>query len=292
MGQQRSRLASAEKVRQLVDSAFASRYHDVTTMLQLSSEAVALAEEKSHELPSDLVAAAWTQYGNALRIATRFEEAERALDRAGAIPISDPSTKTNHLEVTSSLYRNTKRFEEAVSLLVSAADEQRSNGDSVGEARTYNLLGITYLDSGDLQNALFAYKKALNLFISDAQVDALAMTGHNLLEALIADRRLSAAASVLALLEPFYRRVNSARLAAKIEWARARLCRALWQLPAAQIAFERAHTLLITDPKAPEIPLLLKEMADLEALMGRTAGADEDGHGPTGGPNQAPEGRN
>jgi hypothetical protein len=87
----------------------------------------------------------------------------------------------------------------------------------------------------------------------------------------------------LALLEPFYRDVTSARLAAKIEWARARLYRKLGQLPAAELAFERAHAHLLAEPKAPELPNLLKEMADLEALMGRAAGADKDGHGPTGG---------
>lgn len=44
MDLRRNRLASAERVRELLDSAFASRYHDVATMLKLSSTAVALAE--------------------------------------------------------------------------------------------------------------------------------------------------------------------------------------------------------------------------------------------------------
>jgi hypothetical protein len=88
-----------------------------------------------------------------------------------------------------------------------------------------------------------------------------------LLETLVADGRFEAAASALVVLEPYYRGLTSARLAAKAEWLRARLCRGLQQLPAAQLAFERAHALLITEPRAPELPELLQEMAELEALM-------------------------
>jgi tetratricopeptide (TPR) repeat protein len=265
----RKRLASAERVRELLDSAFASRYHDQATMLKLSSTAVALAEEKSHELPPDLLVAAWALYGNALRIAGRYEEAERALERAAALPASDPPTKSNLLEVRASLYRNTGRFENAAQLLTAAIDTYQSAGDSQGEARTWNLLGITYLDWGDRPRALRAYRTALDLLGPDAAVDAVAMTGHNLLQALIADGRLSAAASVLALLEPYYRRITSARLSAKFEWTRARLCRGLQQLPAAQLAFERAYALLSTEPRSPDLPALLQEMAELANAMRR-----------------------
>lgn len=93
------------------------------------------------------------------------------------------------------------------------------------------------------------------------------MTGHNLMEALIHDGRLAAASSALALLEPFYRRITSKRLAAKAEWVRALLCRKLQQFHAAQLAYERAYELLITEPRSPELATLVKEMAELEAAM-------------------------
>src|ERR1043165_6327864 len=100
--ERRRRLASAERVRELLDLAFASRFHDQATMLKLASTAVALAEEKSHVLPPDLLVAAWTLYGNALRIAGRYQEAERALERAAKLPASDPPTRTNLLEIRAS----------------------------------------------------------------------------------------------------------------------------------------------------------------------------------------------
>jgi tetratricopeptide (TPR) repeat protein len=273
MEQQRKRLASAERVKELVDSAFASRYHDMATMLQFSSAAVALAEEKSAELPADLVVAAWTQYGNALRIAGRDQDSERALDRAAALPASDPSTRANLLEVKASLHRNTGRYESAVQFLTASIDEHRAMGDSLGEARALNLLGIVYRDMEDRAQALRTFQTALDLLGPDAPVDAVAMTGHNLMETLIAAGRLAAATSALALLEPFYRRITSARLSAKAEWIRARLCRELQQFPAAQLAYERAYALLLTEPRftdLPELPDLVQEMADLKTAMTAT----------------------
>jgi hypothetical protein len=68
MDLRRKGVANAERVRELVDSAFATRYHDLEATLKAASMAVVLAEEKRDELPTDLVVAAWTEYGNALRI--------------------------------------------------------------------------------------------------------------------------------------------------------------------------------------------------------------------------------
>lgn len=277
MNLRRNRLASAERVRELLDSAFASRYHDVATMLKLSSTAVALAEEKAHELPADLVIAAWTQYGNALRIGGRFEDAERALDRAAALPAAELSTETNLLEVKASLHRNTSKFDSAAQLLTLAIEAHRLIGDPLGEARTWNLLGIVYRDLEDLPRALRAFRTALDLLGPDSPLDAFVMTGHNLMETLIADRRLSAAATAMALLEPFYRRITSARLAAKAEWIRARLCRELRQYAAAHLAYERAQALLLTEPRSPELSTLLNEMAELEDLMSNSSASGEEG---------------
>jgi tetratricopeptide (TPR) repeat protein len=266
------RVANAERVKKLVDSAFATRYHDIEATLKAASRAVVLAEEARFELPADVIAAAWTEFGNALRMAGRHAEAESALERAAAEPISDTATRIHLLEVTASLHRNTHNFEKAVHLLSTAIEIQRSVGDSDGEARHYNHLGIVYLDSGDRPEALRAFLSAIYLFGPDTPLDVVASTGHNLLETLVADGRFEAAASVLVILEPYYRGLTSTRLAAKAEWLRARLCRGLQQLPAAQLAFERAHALLITEPRAPELPLLLQEMAELQAAMSSSPG--------------------
>lgn len=261
------RVATSERVRQLIDSAFATRYHEVDKMLELSSTAVALAEERHGELSDDLMASAWTQYGNALRIAGRYPEAERALDRAATFPASDLSTKIHLFEVTSSLYRSTGRLDSATRLLRSAIEAYRSSGDTAGEARTQNLLGIVYLDKGELRKALRAYQAALDLLEPNSPLEFFASTSHNLLEGLIADGRLGAAASVITLLEPLQGQLTSARLSAKAMWMRARLCRELKHFDAARIAYQRAFDLLSTEPRSPELAELAQEMADLLPII-------------------------
>ncbi len=265
MDRQRKRVANAERVRELVDAAFAARYKDLTAMLKLSSAAVALAEEKSDELPADLIAAAWTQYGNALRIAGRDKKAELALKRAAALPISDPSTKIHLLEVTASLHRSTGQSETAAQFLTLAIDAHHALGDSQGEARTYSLLGLVYFDAKDFPRALRAYQASLDLLGPDAPIDMVAKTGHNLVETLIAAGRLRAASASMALLEPLFSRFPPGRLTAKTEWLRARLCREQRLFAAAQLAYERAYDLLNTDPPSPDLAELLKEMAELPA---------------------------
>ncbi len=260
-----TRIANAQTVRELVDSAVAARYQDLTTLLSLSSAAVALAEEKSDELPADLVVAAWTQYGNALRIAGRYQEAERALDRAAAQPAFDPPTRIELLEVRACLHRNTGRFESAARFLTTAIEAQRSSGCAHDEARTYNLLGIVYLDAGDRPQALRAFRTALRLVGPNTPLDLVVSAGHNLFETLIATGRFLAASAALVSLEPYYGRITSARLSGKAEWMRARLCRGLRQVPAAELAYERAYALLSTEARAGELADLVKEMTSLPA---------------------------
>lgn len=263
----RNPLANAERVRQLIDSAFAKRYDDIPAMLRFASAAVVLAEEKIQELPADLVVAAWTQYGNALRVAGQFQEAERALQRAATLPASDAPTRSHVLEVTANLYRSMGRFLEAEHLLTSALDVQRAIGGTDGEGRIYNLLGINYFDSGQPARAVCSYQSALDRYTTATPSEAVTMTGHNLVEALIASGRLASAATLMTILEPSYRRITSGRLAAKVEWARARLLRELRQPSAALLAFERAYEILIKEPRAPELAELMKEMARLKAIL-------------------------
>ena len=282
----RKGVANAERVRELIDSAFATRYHDLEATLRSASMAVVLAEEMRSELPTDLIVAAWTEYGNALRIAGRYEEAERALKRAAKEPTSDLRTRIHLVEVTASLHRLTRRFESALDLLLSIVEAQKSLGNPDGEARTWNHFGLVCLDMGDRPRALRAFQTALDLLGPEAPLDVVISTGHNLLKALIADGRLSAAASGMALLEPFYRRLTSPRIAAKVEWMRARLCRELQHFHAAQLGYERAYAILITEPRSPELATLAKEMAELEAIMSNSPVSSE----PEGEREQGPEG--
>jgi tetratricopeptide (TPR) repeat protein len=254
-----TRGGDAQTVRALVVSAFEARYHCLTELLSRASTAVAVAEEKAHALPGDLVTAAWVHYGNALRIAGQVQEAERALERAGARPATDLQTRVELLEVRAALHRNTGRLDSAASFLVAALEAQRPMDPSI--VRTFNLLGLVALEAGDRLKALRFFHAALDLVGPATPVDIVASTGHNLVETLIAEGRLAAASAAMTWVEPYYLRLTAARLIAKAEWMRARLWRALRQVPAAQRAYERAHERLSTEPRSPELPDLVNEMA-------------------------------
>ena len=254
-----TRGGDAQTVRALVVSAFEARYHKLTELLSLASTAVAVAEEKADVLPVDLVTAAWMHYGNALRIAGQYQEAERALERAAARPASDLQTRVELLEVRAALHRNTGRLDSAARFLVSALKAQTSVSPSI--VRTCNLLGLVALEAGDRPEALRFFNTALQLVVPDTPFDVVASTGHNLAEALIAEGRYGAASAALMFVEPYYLRLTSARLMAKAEWMRARLWGALHQVPAARWAYERAHAHLSTEPRSHELPDLVNEMA-------------------------------
>lgn len=263
MASQTPRVAIADSVRELIDLAFATRYHDLEATLKAASQAVVLAEENRHVLSSDLNVAAWTEYGNALRIAGRYADAEKALLQAESLPLSDVRTRIHLLEVRASLERQQFRFQCAESYLATALAEQQALRDPDGEARLRNLLGIIYTDWGKLPRAILSFQDAMALFSPTTPLDVAVSTGHNLFEALIAANRLEDASATLLMLEPYYRQLNSPRITAKSEWMRARLCRALDQIPAARLAYESAYKLLSTEPRSPELVELAAEMADL-----------------------------
>jgi tetratricopeptide (TPR) repeat protein len=252
-----------EAIKNLVDASFACRYADLAAMLGHSTAAVALVEAVQEELPAEIVARAWTQHGNALRLTGRYGEAECLLDRAAALPVSDLPTGIHLLEVRSSLERNLGRYESAEKCLADALAAYESLADPVGLARTYNLLGLAYSESGDRSQAFRAYQTALSFLGQGAPLDILATTGHNLFHSLIAAGRLDAAEAALASLEPLYSRLTATRLTAKAAWMRARLFRRLRRRLAARRAYDRAYELLRTAQTSPELAQLVQEMAEV-----------------------------
>jgi tetratricopeptide (TPR) repeat protein len=256
---------AALEIKNLVTASFAARYDDLTASLVASRSAVALVEKTQEELPADLVVAAWTQYGNALRLTGRYVEAGEALATAGERQLSELPTPTSAhlLSVRASLHLNTGRFANAANCLVAAIAVHRSLGDTIGEARLHSLLGIVYKDWGKLPEAFDSFQKAMDLLGPDSPPELVVATGHNMFAALIKAGRLEDAAAALALLEPQYRRLASPRILAKAEWMRARLCRAMRQLSAARLAYERAYDILIAEPASPDLLELADEMADL-----------------------------
>lgn len=256
----------AQTARALVHSVFEARYHDLTRLLSLAGAAVAFVEERPGVLPAEVVASAWLQSGNALRIIGQHEAAEQALERAGELPVADLQTQVELLEVRAALHRAAGRLEEAVQSLTAALALQRPLGGGPLQSRTYNLLGLVWLESEERPRALDCFRTALERVEPSTPYDLAASAGHNLIETLLAEGQLATASAAMVSLGPLYERVRSSRLSGKAEWMRARLCYALRQIPAARLAYERAYEFLCRDPRAPELPVLTAEMAEIFPL--------------------------
>src|ERR1043165_4479861 len=201
---------AALEIKNLVDASFAARYDDLTASLDASRSAVALAEENLEEVPADLVAAAWTQYGTALRLTGRFAEAGEALARAGERCLSDQPTPTSaHLRsVQASLHLNTGSVASAVDCLLAAIADLQALGDPSGEARLHALLGVVYKDWGKFPEGFQSYQNAMARVAPATPLHVVVAASHNLFAALIEAGRLEDAAAALAVLEPHYRRLT------------------------------------------------------------------------------------
>jgi tetratricopeptide (TPR) repeat protein len=259
-----TRSGDAQAVRELVESAFNSRYDNLTNLLSISSAAVAAVEEKGHTLPPDLVVAAWTMHGNALRMTGQYEEAQRALEQAAELlPLADRQRRIEYLEVQASLHRNTGKLESAARLVGAVIEAEIPLRCSPFAVRACNLMGLVMLDAGGRSQALRWFQLALNFVVPETPVDLVASAGHNMVETLLAEGRFEEASTAMLTLEPLYKRFKSARLTAKAEWLRARMCRAVDQPAAARLAYERAHEALRTEPRSPELLDLEAEMTGL-----------------------------
>ncbi len=212
--------------------------------MQTASAAVLLAEKPG--TPGDLRAAAWTQYGNALRFSGKFREAEAALEKAFRLltPESDLKTRTNLLEITASLHRECGRLAEAEKCLAEAIEIQQRLGIREEEACDLVLCGICCKDAKHFARALSCHERALQLLDEDSNPILYVSACHGLIDTLTAAGRAEAAAKAFALVQPIYRSVSDVQLVGRIAWQRGRICLALGDKAEAVKAYSEAKSLL------------------------------------------------
>jgi tetratricopeptide (TPR) repeat protein len=234
----------ALQIKDLVESSFQSRFEDGRG-LKAASAAVLLAQ-KDPTIPADLRAAAWTQFGNALRFSGKLRQAETALAKALGFltPESDPRTRANLLEITASLHRARRRFVESEACLTEAIEIHRSLGDSQAEARDLVLLGINECDASLFCRALGSYQRALRLLDEESDPLLYVSACHGLIDTLWISGRPQAAAAAFDVAEPVFRRVSENHLIGKLTWLKARILVALGEKERAAEAFAKAESYL------------------------------------------------
>jgi len=248
------------QIKDLVESSFQARFEDGRGM-QAASAAVLLAEQNLG-VPGDLRAAAWTQFGNALRFSGKFRQAEAALTKAfGYLTAeSDPRTRANLLEISSSLFRVQGHFEKSENCLIEAIEIHEYLADSQAEARDQVLLGVSCYDESLFARSATAYHRALSLLDEESGTILYVSACHGLIATLWAAGRLKAAASALQIAEPVFASVSEGHLFGKIMWLRARVYLALGDKAGAAEAFAIAKEHL-TNLSDVDLEQLESEMA-------------------------------
>jgi tetratricopeptide (TPR) repeat protein len=245
----------------LVDYSFQARF-EAGRGLRAASAAVLLAE-KIPTLPSDVRAAAWTQFGNALRFSGKPRQAEAALAKASRFLTadSDPRTRANWLEITSSLHRARGRFAESEDCLEQAIEIHKALGDRQAEARDLVLLGLSYYDAAHFARSISAYQRALGLLDENSATLLYVSACHGLIATLWAAGRPQAAAKAFDVAEPIFRAVSeNNHLIGKIAWLKARVFVALGDKTKAAEAFATAKSYL-TELADSDLEMLDSEMA-------------------------------
>jgi tetratricopeptide (TPR) repeat protein len=252
-------------VKDLVDHSFRARFEDGRGLS--SASAAVLLTENDPTLSGDLRAAAWTQFGNALRFSGKFRQAEAALARASSFLTadSDPRTRANFLEITSSLHRARERFAESEDCLVQAIEIHKTLGDRQAEARGLVLLGLNYYDAALFARSISAYQSALNLLDENSDTLLYVSVCHGLIATMWAAGRSQAAAKAFDVAEPIFRVVSENKhLVGKIAWLKARVFVALGDKAKAAEAFATARDYL-TELSDHDLEMLTSEMAAARA---------------------------
>lgn len=251
----------AQEVRDLVDRSFALRFNDRDGMLRAASRAVVLAE-RSSSMPPDLRGAAWIQYGNALRVASRRRESEKSFQIAAqhVAAGSDPSTRAHLFEAWSSLAREERRFAEALTLLEEALRLYRSIQDSLGETRVLLLTGFCNKEARRFGAALEQFQGAADNLSPETDLQLYFGATHGLVDTLVLAGRTNLATASYMMIGKIIDHVQEPVLKGKDAWVRGRLCAKLGQREAAEYAYHEALSIFESLPIAPELPELRAEI--------------------------------
>ncbi|MFL6231497.1 MAG: hypothetical protein ACJ76N_00015 [Thermoanaerobaculia bacterium] len=236
-------------VRALIDRSHASRYKDADETLQLAQLARIASEACSPDGAggemrlADLRTRAWGQYGNALRLCGRPQEAEGAFATAREYRrqgTGDPMLHAWLLERMTPLYIFQKCFKEAVEMCEEAGKIYQELGENQLLASTLVQKAIATLYSGEAVQAVRILNQAIPLI--DGEDSHLLMAAcHNLIRCYIDLDRPDQALALYSEIRALYQESDDPLILLRMAWQEGVLLRDLGHLRAAETALLRAR---------------------------------------------------
>lgn len=237
------RFAHPSFIKHLIDASHEVRYQDPAVMLHRAALARAAAEACPVEAAgsdlkrADLLAQAWRQYGNALRVLGRMREAEEAFliaQRHLGHGTGDPLLRARFCTQMASLRMFQRRFAEAIELSEEAGQIYAELEDSHALASTLVQQAIASLYAGEAEDAVHILNRAIPLIDADRDPQLLLVACHNLVRCYIDLGRPEQALSIYFETRDLYKRFQDPLIRLRVSWHEGQLLRDLGHLRTAE----------------------------------------------------------
>lgn len=275
--EEEERFANPRLVQVFIDRSHAARYADPEAMLHWAGMARAIATRCTPEAAgsasklSDLRGEAWGQYGNALRMAGRLQEAEEVMRTAQGYlqaGTGDPALKAHLGEQIASLYTHQRRFDSAIAELGEAADIFRQLGETHAFARTLVVQAVACVYAGKADRAVELLNRAIPLIDHEGDPHLLLAACHNLVRCYIDLDQPDHALSLYSEAQYLYREFSDPLILLKAGWQEGQLLRDLGHLRNAETMLAHAQQGFLDRGLIYEAALVSLDLAALYLKLG------------------------
>lgn len=273
--------AAWEHCERLLEESWALRHEDPSGMVLLAAHAVAVAEQIDPELRgpralADLQARAFAALGNARRVADDLWMAE--LDLAEAREryrrgTGDPLLLARLMELTASLYRHQRRFEESQKLLAWAYQVYERLGEPHLAGKTLLVRALSAGYDAEPEEAVALFTAALHRLDPARDPDALLACLHTLAWFHAECGRFEEAEEITWSARELYRTCGGELYDLKLVWLEGRIALGLGRPGKAERNFQKARQGFLARDLPYTAAIVALDLAALHLRRGRTGEA-------------------
>jgi len=272
----RKRFRSSLHVERLVAEARKELHRDPRRSVEILAFARAITERPSEPLEADLQLRTRLQYGNALRVAGKFQDAEQvfkaARDEIKGNPMVAHDLYALAARFEGTLRTNQRRYKEARILLARAILIYRVFGEEREAAQALLKIAFVYFQLDELPRSFEAIQEALSVLDSDEDLSLVAIA-RQVLASYLCDSGDAEAArqSVAQSTEIFDRYVQEAQAESfrlLVVWLRGRIARNLGEYERAEGLLSEAAEGYSDIENSFDTALVLLDLADSYLMAG------------------------
>ncbi len=266
----------------LLEQSHETGFSDPPHAAGLARLAVAIAglleeqgeEEGNDGLRAGLLARAWAQLGNALRISADHAGAEQAFAAAGSVLEQgrvSPLETARVLDLEASLKRDQRRFDEAACLMDRVIAIYRKLGQKALLGRSLKQKSMICGESGDLEGEITLLRRALELLTPEGEPRTFLAARHNLISALCEAGRPRDAFALLFHTRPLYFKQGDRLNLLRLRWLEGTVALGLQRHEQAAVAFGEVREAFLDLGLDYDAALASLDLAEVYARQGRVS---------------------